>query len=194
VQAAGGTPLTRSADPAGPRRGRLSLVLAVAATVLAADVVSKVLVVDHLSHRRPVDLITGVIDLRLTRNAGAAFSLGVGSTVVFSLVAIAVVVVIVRAAARLRNTGWAVALGLLLGGACGNLVDRLVRSPGPFRGEVVDWIHLHHWPVFNLADSAITVGAILALLLSATGRTLDTTGGRSTTSTDEAVADGEARR
>ncbi len=63
------------------------------------------------------------------------------------------VVAIVRVARRLRNPWWALALGLLLGGALGNLVDRLFRAPAPLRGHVVDWIHLHHWPVFNLADS-----------------------------------------
>jgi signal peptidase II len=162
----------------------LPLVLGVASVVLVADVVSKAVVVDRLSDRGPVDLIKGVLDLRLTRNAGAAFSLGVGSTIVFSLVAVAVVVVIVRAAAGLRSVGWAVALGLLLGGACGNLVDRIARSPGVFRGEVVDWIHLHHWPVFNIADSAITVGAVLALILSATGRTLDAARDRRTVEED----------
>jgi len=143
--------------------------------VIAADVVSKVIVVDRLSHRRPINVVDGVLDLRLTRNAGAAFSLGVGSTIVFTLVAIVVVVIIVRAASRLRSAAWAVALGLLLGGACGNLIDRLARSPGFLRGEVVDWIHLHHWPVFNLADSAITVGVVLMLLdLLGVGRAPET--------------------
>ena len=139
---------------------------------MAIDVVSKAIVVDALADRPPLDLIHGVLDLTLTRNAGAAFSVGVGATVIFTLVAVAVVVVIIRTAARLRSVGWAIALGLLLGGACGNLVDRFARSPGPFRGEVVDWIHLHHWPVFNVADAAITCGALLALTLSLLGRGL----------------------
>lgn len=153
-------------------RRRLGLVLAVAFAVLAADLVSKVIVVDALADRPPVRLVDGVLDLTLTRNAGAAFSVGVGATVLFTVVAVAVVIVIVRTAARLQSIGWAVALGLLLGGACGNLADRFFRSPGPFRGEVVDWIHLHHWPVFNVADAAITVGALLALTLSLTGHGL----------------------
>ena len=68
---------------------------------------------------------------------------------------------------------WAVTLGLLLGGAAGNLTDRLLRSPGVFRGEVVDWIQLPHWPVFNVADSCIVCGGILAVVLAARGIRLD---------------------
>jgi signal peptidase II len=145
----------------------------VAALVLTADAVSKAIVVDRLAGRSPVRLVDGVLDLELTRNAGAAFSLRVGSTVIFTAVAIAVVVIILRTARGLRSLGWAVSLGLLLGGALGNLGDRIFRAPGPFRGEVIDWIHLTHWPIFNLADAAITIGAVLAVALTAFGRTLD---------------------
>jgi signal peptidase II len=84
-----------------------------------------------------------------------------------------VVVVIVRSASSLASTGWAVSLGLLLGGALGNLSDRLFRSPGPLRGEVVDWIELPHWPVFNVADSAIVIGGLLAVLLASRGIEMD---------------------
>jgi signal peptidase II len=113
------------------------------------------------------------LDLQLTRNAGAAFGLAGGATIIFTLVAAAVVVFIVATARRLRSKGWAVALGLLLGGALGNLGDRLFRDPGPLRGHVVDWIHLAHWPIFNIADSAIVVGGVLAVLLSMRGKRLD---------------------
>jgi signal peptidase II len=94
-----------------------------------------------------------------------------------------VVVVIVRTASRLQSRSWAVALGLILGGALGNLVDRIFRAPGVFRGYVVDWISLFgpygaHWPIFNLADSAIVCGAILAAGLSLFGIALDGTRGR----------------
>ena len=82
-------------------------------------------------------------------------------TAVFGLVAIAVAVAIVRTARRLRSLTWAITLGLLLGGALGNLGDRIFRSPGFLRGHVVDWIELPHWPVFNLADSAISAAASL---------------------------------
>ncbi len=91
----------------------------------------------------------------------------------FSLIAITVIVVILRSSRRIRSLPWAITLGLLLGGATGNLVDRIFRSPGLFRGWVVDWIQVPHWPVFNLADSAIVCGGILAVLLSVRGIRLD---------------------
>jgi signal peptidase II len=145
------------------------LLFGVALVTLTADVVSKVVAVATLSDRGPVTLVPGVLDLALYRNTGAAFSVGAGATLVFTAIAIGVASAIVRTASRLSSNGWAVVLGLLLGGAVGNLVDRLLRAPGPGRGAVVDWIHLHHWPVFNLADSAIVVGGVLALVLSTRG-------------------------
>jgi signal peptidase II len=145
----------------------------VAVAVLVTDVVSKVVVVATLSDRGPVHVIDDVLELTLTRNPGAAFSIGVGAAAIFTVVAGVVVVIIARTATRLRSVPWALALGLLLGGALGNLVDRVFRSPGPFRGEVVDWIRLPHWPVFNVADAAITVGAVLAVLASLRGHQLD---------------------
>jgi signal peptidase II len=144
-----------------------------AAFVLVADVVSKLIVVAKLTDHAPIQVIPHVLTITLTRNAGAAFSVGTGSTILFSAVAVAVVVVIVRTARSLRSRGWAVALGLLLGGALGNLSDRIFRAPAPFRGHVVDWLELPHWPVFNIADSAIVVGGVLAVLLSLRGIELD---------------------
>jgi signal peptidase II len=150
------------------------LLLSVAAVIFVLDLVSKLLVVANLSDRlTPVTLIPDVLDLQLTRNAGAAFGFAAGATVIFTVVAAAVVVFIVRTARKLASVGWAWALGLLLGGAVGNLGDRLFRAPGPLRGHVVDWIHLHHWPVFNVADSAIVIGGLLAVFLSMRGIGLD---------------------
>jgi signal peptidase II len=88
---------------------------------------------------------------------------------------VGVIIFILRTSRQLRSLPWAITLGLLLGGATGNLTDRLLRSPGLFRGDVVDWIQLPHWPVFNLADSAIVCGGVLAVLLSALGYRLDGT-------------------
>ena len=149
--------------------GRVPLLLAVAAGVLALDVVTKLLAVEQLTDREPISLLGGLLTLRLVRNPGAAFGLAQGLTIVFTCVALGVVVVILRVARRLQSGWWAVALGLVLGGALGNLLDRLLRSPGPGRGHVVDFLELPRWPVFNLADSAIVVAAVLMVGLTARG-------------------------
>ena len=141
--------------------------------VFVADLVSKTIVVATLSHRAPISLLGGLLTLRELRNSGAAFSIGTSVTVVFTLIALGVIVAIVRTARRLRSIPWAVTLGLLLGGAAGNLGDRLFRSPGFLRGHVVDWIELPHWPVFNVADSCIVCGGVLAVLLAVRGISID---------------------
>jgi signal peptidase II len=128
--------------------------------------------------------------LWLTRNPGAAFSVGTGETVVFTVIAFGVVVYIARTARRLYSLGWAVALGLLLGGATGNLVDRIFRAPGLFRGDVVDWIAVtRYYPIFNLADSGIVCGGILMVILAMRGYRFD--GTRSVYEQEE-PADGSA--
>jgi signal peptidase II len=174
MQATRGKTLTGMPDlPARPRR--IGILLAVAAGIFVADLVSKTIVVATLSHRPPVRLLGGLLTLRVLRNSGAAFSIGTSMTLVFTLIAVAVIVAILRTARRLHSLPWAITLGLLLGGATGNLGDRLFRSPGPLRGNVVDWIELPHWPVFNVADSAIVCGGILAVLIAARGIRLDGT-------------------
>jgi signal peptidase II len=160
----------------GPRPRRVRLLFMVAAMVFVADLISKTIVVATLSHRPPVRLLGGLLRLTELRNPGAAFSIGASSavmTVVFSLIAVGVIVAILRTSRRLRSAPWAITLGLLLGGAVGNLGDRIFRSPGPFRGYVVDWIQLPHWPVFNVADSCIVCGGVLAVLLAARGVPLE---------------------
>ena len=152
-----------------PGRPRLALVLVVAVVVLSLDIASKHLAVDRLSDRGPVDVIDGALKLRLVRNSGAAFGFAPGLTIVLSLVAAAVIVAILRAASVLRSAWWALALGLVLGGALGNLSDRVFRDPGWFRGRVIDFLELPHWPVFNLADSCIMTGGALMVLLTLRG-------------------------
>jgi signal peptidase II len=147
----------------------------VAALVLIADAVSKAIVVAQLSGHPPIRLLGGLLTLRLLRNSGAAFSVGTSLTIVFTAIAVGVIIFIVRTARRLRSRRWAITLGLLLGGATGNVADRLFRAPAPFRGSVVDWIQLPHWPVFNLADSAIVCGGALAVLLAVRGLRIDGT-------------------
>jgi signal peptidase II len=152
---------------------RIGVLVGVALTVLALDIVSKLLVVAKLSGRPPVRLLGGFLHLLVSRNPGAAFSIGTSMTLVFSAIAVSVIVIILRTARRIRSLPWALTLGLLLGGATGNLLDRIFRYPGLFRGYVVDWIQLPHWPVFNLADSSIVCGGVLAVLLSIRGIQLD---------------------
>lgn len=165
-----------------PRPRRLLLFAVVALVALTLDVVTKVLIVARWEDHAPVRLLGGAVYIVVTRNSGAAFSLGTGATVVLTLIALAVVAVIVRVARRLRSAGWAVALGLVLGGAVGNLVDRIARAPGPGRGHVVDWISVlaadgHVWPIFNLADSAIVCGGAVAVVLAVRGIEFDGTRG-----------------
>jgi lipoprotein signal peptidase len=162
-----------SALAVGQPRRRVAVLIGIAVLVLALDIVTKVTVVATLSNRAPVRLLGGFLKLRVDRNPGAAFSFGPSLTILFSLIAIAVIVVILRSSRRIHSLGWAFAFGLLLGGATGNLVDRFFRWPGPFRGWVVDWIQLPHWPVFNLADSAIVCGGVLLVVLSARGIRMD---------------------
>jgi signal peptidase II len=149
------------------------LLALVALAVLALDVATKVLVVAELEGRRTLELLGGQLLIRVSRNPGAAFSFAEGATVLFTAIAITVIVVILRVSRRLGSRGWALCLGLLLGGATGNLVDRLFRSPGPGRGAVVDFIDFQVWPSFNVADSAIVTGGVLAVLLSMRGIELD---------------------
>ena len=160
----------------GQRAGRkLPVVIGVAVGVLVLDLITKLIVVHALSNRPPIRLLDGFLTLLLLRNSGAAFSIGTSMTIVFTAIAAAVIIYILRAARKLRSLPWAITLGLLLGGATGNLADRIFRSPGLFRGDVVDWIELPHWPVFNLADSAIVCGGVLAVLLALRGIHLDGT-------------------
>jgi len=175
LQAASGTPLNGS-PPRPPRRPRrVGLLLAVAAFVLVADVVSKAVVVAKMPDHPPIRLLGGLLTITYTRNGGAAFSIGTSMTIVFTVIALGVIIYILRAARNLRSIGWAIALGLLLGGATGNLLDRIFRAPGVFQGHVVDWIELPHWPVFNLADSAVVCAGVLVVLLALRGIRLDGT-------------------
>ncbi len=163
-------------------RRRTGLLAAAAAVTLLLDVLSKVVAVAILEGNPPVKLLGGAMYLVVYRNSGAAFSMATGLTWLLSLIALGVVVAIVRLAPRLHSSGWAFGLGLVLGGALGNLVDRLLRAPGPLRGHVVDFLSLlapdgSVWPVFNLADSAIVCGGAVLVLLAATGRDFDGTRG-----------------
>ncbi|MFE9610481.1 signal peptidase II [Streptomyces sp. NPDC006012] len=156
------------AEPPRSRR-RLAVLFAVAVLAYALDLVSKMIVVAKLEHHPPIEVIGDWLEFNAIRNAGAAFGIGQAFTIIFTVIAASVVVVIVRLARKLYSLPWAIALGLLLGGAFGNLTDRIFRSPGVFKGEVVDFIAPKGFAVFNLADSAIVCGGILIVLLSFRG-------------------------
>ncbi len=164
-----GTDAGGPGGPAGRGRRRVPALFGVAALAYALDLVSKTLVVHHLEHHAPVQLLGPYLQLEAVRNSGAAFGIGQGMTIVFSLIALVVIGVIARLARKLYSTPWAIALGLLLGGALGNLTDRLFRSPGVLRGAVVDFIAPRDFAVFNLADSAIVCGGFLIVWLSFRG-------------------------
>lgn len=164
--------------PDRPRR--LLLLFAVAVVLLALDVVTKVAAVSALEGRPPVQVLGGLVYLDLVRNPGAAFSLATGMTWLLAVLAIVVACVIGWLSRKLRSAGWAVGLGAVLAGTCGNLADRLFREPGPLQGHVVDFVSLlapggHVWPVFNVADSSIVCGAALVVLMSLLGRDYDGT-------------------
>jgi signal peptidase II len=189
MQAAGGATLNDAdesteldAPPAPPRpRSRALVVLGVAAVLaVAVDQLVKHLSTEHLTEGDPVRVLGGLIYLSLMRNSGAAFSLGSGYTWVFPLVTVAVVAWIAVLSRRLRSMPWALALGLVLGGALGNLGDRLFRAPGFLHGHVVDMFSLfgpyaEYFAVFNIADACLSVGVALAVLLELTGRQRDGT-------------------
>ncbi len=175
MQSTGGASLSDAANITGaePRPGaagpRLGGFLALALSVVAIDQATKYWAVTDLAGRPPVEVLGPVMTLRYVRNPGAAFGLGGGATVLLSCVAVLVVAVILRVSRQLRSPVWAVGLGLLLGGALGNLLDRIFRQPGFLRGEVVDFLALPRWPVFNAADMAIVCAAVLLGVASLRG-------------------------
>lgn len=175
----------------------LAVLAAIAGTVVALDVITKTLVVALITPGEPVRIIGDTVTLRLVRNSGAAFSMATGYTWVLTLIALAVVAVIIRYAGRLRSGWWILGLGLVLGGALGNLIDRIFRAPGPLRGHVVDFVSVGWWPVFNVADSAVVCGAVLLVILSLLGYDHDGTrsgwAARNDPDPDDQPAEGDHR-
>lgn len=170
-------------DGRPPRRVRTLLTLA--AVVLVADILTKIAVVRYVEGEVPVRLLDGAVYLSVYRNPGAAWSMATGLTWLLTIIAVCVVLAILRLAAKLRSPGWAIGLGLVLGGALGNLVDRFFRAPGPMRGHVVDFVSVfspygEYFPVFNVADSGICVGGVLIVLLAFLGRDYDGTSTKDT--------------
>ncbi|MGQ0630186.1 MAG: signal peptidase II [Sporichthyaceae bacterium] len=148
------------------RRTRIALLAFVATVTFVVDVVTKVVAVAWLDPQAPVDVPGIPVTLRLIRNPGAAFGVGVDLTALFTLITLLVVAVIAATSWRLGSLRWAATLGLLLGGALGNLTDRLARSPGFLHGHVVDFVEIGGWPIFNVADAAIVVAGLMMITLA----------------------------
>jgi signal peptidase II len=169
MQAARGTSLSPGDDGpeiVDPRRGRIrlqALLGVVAATAYALDLWSKEWALANLRDG-DIPVVGDLLVLHLTFNPGAAFSAGTNLTPLLTVIAIAACLVVLWLATRVGSLLWAVGLGLLLGGAGGNLTDRLIRDPGPFRGHVVDFLQLPNWPVFNIADICINA-AVVAIVI-----------------------------
>jgi signal peptidase II len=133
----------------------------------AADFAAKQWALANLDPSSPVQVIPGQLYLHLIRNPGAAFSMGEGSTVLLTCLAIAAMIfLLVWMVPRVRHPGWAVATGLLLAGVSGNLSDRLIREPGPFHGHVIDFLQVPWFAVFNVADMWITFAAVTVIWLT----------------------------
>jgi signal peptidase II len=135
----------------------------IAWTIWLFDYVTKAWALIALADE-PKKILGTLLQFTLVKNSGAAFNLAGGFTAIFSLMAVLVIATIVRYSQLITSRGWRICAGLLLGGVIGNLTDRIFREPGFFVGHVVDWIQIPHWPVFNIADSAISVAALIAVI------------------------------
>lgn len=152
---------------------RWPILLGVFLIAYVIDQGTKIWAVAHLEGEPSRNLIGSLLKLTFTRNPGAAFSAFTGHTEVFTALATIATLVILYLTPRVRSSGWAIALGLLLAGILGNLTDRVFRQPGHFRGHVVDFLQLPHWPIFNLADVSIDIGVALIILQVLRGIRMD---------------------
>ena len=155
----------------GAHRSVLAVLAGTAVGIVLIDQVTKAWAVAHLQPRiesdeGPLYIIDPLLRLTYVENTGAAWGMGAGYTWIFTIVAVVVGIVIVRFARTITSRAWALALGGLLGGLLGNLIDRLTRPPGPGLGSVVDFIGLPNFPVFNVADMAITCSAVAMIILA----------------------------
>jgi len=169
----------------------LLLLVVIALGVYGIDQLAKTLIVRGMQEGQTIPLLGPVLQLHYVTNSGAAFSFANGYTWVFSIVAVGVIVAIVWFARRIRSLAWATMFGLVLGGALGNLTDRLFRPPGFGQGHVVDFISIGLFPaIFNVADMGITFGVAVFVVLSLRGTGID--GSRAVIRKPAPVADGDA--
>ncbi|MDM7988913.1 signal peptidase II [Arthrobacter sp. zg-Y877] len=164
---------------AGAERGRARrstsayTMLALAVAAVVADQLTKMWVVRTMTEGQVTDVLPPVLRWHFIRNPGAAFSIGTDYTWVFTIIMVLVAGFLVYLMFRLRSLAWATALGLVLGGALGNLTDRLFREPSFGQGHVVDFIAFPNFAIFNIADSCVVSGVILVCLLTLRGIGMD---------------------
>ena len=139
----------------------------VAWAVWIIDLATKIWAVENLSYRSNIKVFGDFFQLTYVRNPGAAFSFASGATIFLSLFSLVVMIAILYYSPKITSGGWAVVLGLVLGGILGNMGDRIFREPGVLRGHVIDWLQLPNWPVFNIADTAIVTAALISMVLTA---------------------------
>jgi len=178
VGEAGSPPSSERPTSAGARprhAARPVLATAIVVGVVVLDLLTKVWAVHELADG-PLHLVGDDVGFVLARNTGGAFSLFQGFTPLLAIVACGVAFFLVRAVRQAEDTLLVVALSLVLGGALGNLLDRVFRSPGFLRGAVVDFVHVGSFPTFNVADSAITIGTILVVIWALWGDHADADG------------------
>lgn len=178
----------------GAHRSVLAVLASTAVGIVLIDQVTKAWAVAYLQPRiesgeGPLYIIDPLLRLTYVENTGAAWGMGAGYTWIFTIVAVVVGVVIVRFARTITSRAWALALGGLLGGLLGNLIDRLTRPPGPGLGSVVDFIGLPNFPVFNVADIAITCSAVAMIILAWRGIPLSESEPDGSSSDDSSSAD-----
>ncbi|REF31497.1 signal peptidase II [Calidifontibacter indicus] len=190
MQTEAGTPLSPSTRPSGvTRRGSIGVLVLVAVIGYALDQSTKAWAVSALTPGEPKELVGSLLRLRLTFNPGAAFSIATNATWVLTIIATAVIAFTIFSARKLRSRAWALGLGLLIGGALGNLTDRFLREPSFAKGHVVDFLELPHWPIFNVADICVVSAACLIALLSIRGIGLDGSRLESSGTNAESTAD-----
>jgi signal peptidase II len=146
---------------------RWRTLFSVAWAVWVLDLATKIWAVNNLSYKSNIKVIGEFFQLTFVRNSGAAFSFAAGATILLSLFGLIVMSAILYYSPQITSRGWAVVLGLVLGGILGNMVDRIFREPGVLRGHVIDWMQLPNWPVFNIADTAIVTAAVISMVLTA---------------------------
>ncbi|MCQ1946595.1 signal peptidase II [Arthrobacter sp. zg-Y1116] len=168
------TPDNTGAGRSRARRGKPAVImLAVAVVAVIADQLTKLWVVSTMAEGQITDVLPPILRWHFIRNPGAAFSIGTDYTWVFTIIMVLVSGFLVYLMFRVRSLAWATALGLVLGGALGNLTDRLFREPSFGQGHVVDFIAFPNFAIFNIADSCVVSGVILVCLLTLRGIGLD---------------------